>query len=268
MLELLLTFAFVLASGVVPEDLPSEAALAPAAPVIRTEHFSLRGIPLVTEEGAPPLGVDKGVMALRRVDTAGGRLYEREVTFSTGGIRVHHTEEIIGTDRRLVWREFRPYGARTWVAEWNTETGKSRTTGYGWKRGAHGRLGWSPEANKPACGPLELMDRMRDGRLSAGVKLAVVEPAAAALSDVEICREGGLLRARRADGSIVCVCPVPVLIADAEPGAAASAKGVSFSAGTILVPLLKEGYARARKRWFVPTRPAHESMLARIPRRR
>lgn len=264
MLDLLLTFVLTLASGMLPPSTPPGALQVAQAPVVRAEHFSLRGIPLLSAEGAPPLGADKGVMALRRADTEGRRLYEREVTFSTGGVRVHHTEEIIGTDRRLVWREFRPDGARTWVAEWNTETGKSSTTGYGWRRGAHGRLGWSPEANKPAFGPLELLDRMREGRLQPGEILAVVEPAAAALSDVRIYREGGFLKARRADGSLVCSCPVPDLALDAPP----IGNGVSFSAGTVLVPLQKERYGRARKRLFIPTRPAHERMLARIPGRR
>ncbi len=283
MLDLLLACVLILANGEAgPDLLPGPQSAQPAGPVVRAEYFAMHGLPIISNDGAPPLGAQRGVMALRRVDNPGRRLHEREVTFLSDGIRVHHSEEIIGTERRLVWREFRPDGARTWVAEWDTETGDSSTTGYGWRRGIHGTLGWSPEAEKPACGPLELMDRMREGLILPGETLALVEPAAAVLTDVEIFESDGLLEARRTDGSLVCVCPAmpapsPEARTGTEGGTTAalagptktpSTKGVSFSAGTVLVPLKQEGYARARKRWFVPTRPAHERMLARIPKRR
>jgi len=269
MLDLFLTFVLMLASGDIgPERPPQGRAQASPTPVVRVEYYSMRGVPLESEQGAPPLGAQKGVMALRRADTPDRRLHEREVTFSTGGIRVHHTEEIIGSGRRLVWREFRPDGARTWVAEWDTESGHSSTTGYGWRRRVHGSLGDSPEANPPACGPLELLDGMREGLLGPGQTLALVEPAAASLSDVQIVLVGELLQARRSDGSIVCVCPAPGGSESESSKGKTGMGNVTFSIGTVLVPTEKDDYARARKRWFIPTRPAHERMLVRIPERR
>ena len=46
------------------------------------------------------------------------QIHEREIVFRTGGLRLIQTEEVHGSERRLVWRELRPHGARTWTAAW------------------------------------------------------------------------------------------------------------------------------------------------------
>ncbi|MEE2941161.1 MAG: hypothetical protein VX460_12295, partial [Planctomycetota bacterium] len=77
-------------------------------------------------------GAERGVASCEVVRGLARVVHQREVVFSSGGVRLLQTEEIEGTRRRLVFRELRANGARTWVAEWDTQTGASATTGYGW----------------------------------------------------------------------------------------------------------------------------------------
>ena len=122
-------------------------------------------------------GTERGVASCEVVRGLTRIVHQREVVFSSGGVRLLQTEEIEGTRRRLVFRELRANGARTWVAEWDTRTGVSTTTGYGWRRPTHGTLGRTPENLPPAMGALELLDAVVD-RSHGGERLAVQGPVA------------------------------------------------------------------------------------------
>ena len=108
-------------------------------------------------------GTERGVASCEAVRGLTRIVHQREVVFPSGGVRLLQTEEIEGTRRRLVFRELRTNGARTWVAEWDTRTGASTTKGYGWRRPTHGTLGRTPENLPPAMGALEMLDQLERG---------------------------------------------------------------------------------------------------------
>ena len=242
---LLNTFAAALLS--LSPDLPADLESGPSHERrVDASHFELTK-DAVGDEPAEHVAV----IALRRIETEDKTLFEREVVFASSGIRVQHTEEVTGEHRRLVWREFRPTGARTWVAEWGPEIA-DKTTGYGWRRPVHEPLGRTPENRLPGVGPLELMFLLRDGGVEGGQAIALVDPTAARVIDVVVHEADGVLEARRADGTV-------------------GAAWASCASNVARVqPISEERFARSRGRWLVPTRPAHDRILSRIvwPERR
>ena len=174
---------------------------------------------------------------------------EREVLFAEGGLRLLLTEEITGDRRRLVWRELRSNGARTWVAEWGP--GGARVTGYGWRRPVHEELaGFDPASARRIAGPLELERGLEGGRFGAGDALWVVDPTAGRVTRVTIGAIQGGLAARRDDGTLLLAV---------EGGTVRFHDGVAAA-----LPIPGDAAARHRQRWMVESRPAHEVVLARI----
>lgn len=199
-------------------------------------------------------GEERGVASCEVVRGLTRVVHQREVVFPTGGVRLLQTEEIEGTRRRLVFRELRANGARTWVAEWDLASEASTTTGYGWRRATHGRLGRTPENVAPSMGALELQDRLERGLLRHGDELGLVDPATASVIDVHIEQRDGRLAALRVDGTEV------VGIDGSGPEGAVRLGGRAWSrADEALV-------ARLAGRWRVPIRANHERVLAAFRR--
>jgi len=174
---------------------------------------------------------------------------EREVLFAEGGLRLLLTEEITGDRRRLVWRELRSHGARTWVAEWGPDGG--RVTGYGWRRPVHEELaGVDLAGAHRIAGPLELERGLASGRFGAGEALFVVDPAAGRVLRVTVGAIDGGLEARRDDGTLLLAV---------EGGLVRFHDGAGE---TLAIP--EDAAARHRQRWMVESRPAHEVVLARV----
>lgn len=216
-------------------------ALSTSAPVearVTVTHYE------VTKETAGDEPVESvAVVALRRIASEHKTLYEREVVFASSGVRVLHTEEVVGEQRRLVWREFRPSGARTWVAEWGGDTA-AKSTGYGWRRPVHEPLACTPEDRAPEIGPLELTFLLREGGVEEGAAIALVDPTAARTVDVVVRRASGVLEARRSDGSLIA--------------------GWTRVGASDVAEISEDRFARCRRRWLVPTRPAHDRIMSRI----
>lgn len=175
-------------------------------------------------------------------------VHQREVVFPSGGVRLLQTEEIEGTRRCLVFRELRANGARTWVAEWDTRTGASTTTGYGWRRPIHGSLGRTPENLPPAMGALELLDRLERGLLRQGDEVGLVDPATAAVIDVRVDGRAVL----RADGTEVLGL-----------GGAGEDRAVRLG-GRIWSPAEEALVAKLAGRWRVPLTANHERVLTAL----
>lgn len=201
----------------------------------------------------------RAVISLRRIETDGKILFEREVVFADSGVRVLHTEVIVGEQRRLVWREFRPEGAHTWRAEWGGE-GRDHTTGYGWHRPVHGILQESLEARAPEMGPLELLYRMRRGELKDGQSVALVEPTAARTTDVWVHRDAQGSRALRVDQTLAVGFDWGELAIPESPEHSLRFHG----GGLIARPISDAEFTRRKGRWLIKSRPAHEALLARI----
>ncbi len=197
-------------------------------------------------------GTERGVASCEVVRGLTRIVHQREVVFSSGGVRLLQTEEIEGTRRRLVFRELRANGARTWVAEWDTRTGVSTTTGYGWRRPTHGTLGRTPENLPPAMGALELLDRLERGLLRRGDELGLVDPATAAVIDVRVSEGPRGPSVLRADGTEV------LGLAGAEANCAVRLGGRVWS------PTQEALAARLAGRWRVPVIANHERVLTAL----
>lgn len=221
-----------------------------------------------------PDGVDAfAVVALRRLERPGALLLEREVVFAEGGVRLLHTESIEADKRRLVWREFLPTGARTWTAEWRIDGDQLRTIAYGWHRPVHEWI----EGDVGMVGPLEMLDRMRRQQgplhLVDGESFAVVDPSAATVSEASVrtvdsveATDAVASEIRRADGSLVLDAMLATPDADASYAAIESLR---FGEGrAVCTPVDENEFQRRRARWRVDVVPAHEAILARIPKRR
>ena len=261
---LLNTFAIALLS--LSPDLPSGSEhRAEDGRWVQSSHFEL------TKEGKGDEPAENvAVVALRRIETKDKTLFEREVVFASSGVRVQHTEEVTGDHRRLVWREFRPTGARTWVAEWGPDV-VCKSTGYGWHRPVHEPLGRTPENRPPGVGPLELMFLLRGGGVEHGQTIALVDPTAARVVDVEVDCADGVLEARRADGTLGAGwVQRDVANVDRSQGVARQWIPSCASSAIDVEPIPEGRFARSRQRWLVPTRPAHDRILSRIvwPERR
>lgn len=194
-------------------------------------------------------GVERGVASCEVVRGLTRIVHQREVIFPSGGVRLLQTEEVEGTRRRLVFRELRANGARTWVAEWDTRTGASTTKGYGWRRPTHGTLGRTPENLPPAMGALELLDRLERGLLRQGDEVGLVDPATAAVIDVRVSGGPGGPRVLRADGTEV--------LGLGSPG---EDRAIRLG-GRVWSPAEEAVAARLAGRWRVPVRANHERVL-------
>ena len=208
-------------------------------PKVRSEEHCL----LLDEHGDA-----RAVVSTRAIVGPLRQVYERDTVFAETGLRLHHTEEVtlIGGRRRLVWRELRPGGGRTWVVEWDSTGAKS--TGYGWKRPVHETQ--SREEFERAVGPLELAYRLRTGDRVPGGEVRVVDPAASGVAKAQIkCSETGI-RVDRSDSTLLF-----------ELGTGT----VRFQDGPWVSRAIDSREAEQRReRWIIPIRPAHETVLAAI----
>ncbi|MEM1452463.1 MAG: hypothetical protein AAGI22_25385 [Planctomycetota bacterium] len=203
------------------------------------------------------------VLALRRLERGAVVLLEREVVFEESGIRVLHTERIDGDRRRLVWREFLPGGTRSWMAEWRTGGESARTIAYGWHRPVHESIDIEPGT----VGPLELLDALRRAPSEGRTEWTVLEPSAHTASSViarTVDGEAGAgevsIEARRADGTL--------LVGGRSSAPESALDELRFAdGGTVATSVTENEFHRRRVRWKVEVVPAHEAMLARIPRR-
>ena len=197
-------------------------------------------------------GTERGVASCEVVRGLTRIVHQREVVFPSGGVRLLQTEEIEGTRRRLVFRELRTNGARTWVAEWDTRTGASTTKGYGWRRPTHGTLGRTPENLPPAMGALEMLDQLERGLLRPGDELGLVDPATAAVIDVRVSRGPSGPSVCRADGTEVL-------------GLGAGGDGRAVRLGGRVWSRADEALAaRLAGRWRVPIVANHERVLGAL----
>lgn len=253
MLQVVLALALALASPSTPSGSAVEGAATRSGP--------WRSLTVQALARALPSETIRSTALLRRVDGEGLALVtgcsivgpirtvrEREVLFADGGLRLMLTEEVLGERRRLVWRELRAHGARTWVAEWGPSG--ARATGYGWRRPVHEPLAGHGAAAGPVVGPLELEAALREGRHDDGAALFVVDPSAGRVVRVTVGVAPGCLEARRGDGTLL------VAIEDGLP---------RFHDGTpAAISIPEDAAARHRQRWLVESRPAHEVVLAKI----
>jgi hypothetical protein len=178
----------VAASGSTHIELPPVA--------VRTEWFALarRGV---------PAGEPVAVLRLVRVDGAAETLLERDLVFREEGWRIHHTERLAGTVRRLVWRELGPGGALCTVCDWDlaaADGGLSlQEIGYGWERPTHGRR----TAAAPWIGPLEALEAARAGALEGLGPVTPVAPAGVAEGPAALSVEAGRLLTFELPGRLV-----------------------------------------------------------------
>lgn len=245
----MITSLLVLLSLVAPLAARGHDALGAALAGVRGSSAASYVLVVQGEERGA-LGEDT-VRSLRRV------VHQREVVFPDG-VRAVQTEELEGSRRRLVWREFRPDGARTWVAEWDRTTGRSTTTGYGWHRRTHGSLGRSPEAEPPGMGVLELTDLLARGRVGDGAEIALVDPSSASIVDVRVRVEGDVARALRRDGTVVVGCTV----------GPSGGEDLRWPRGGSRPwrAVERARFEQVAGGWRVPVRPAHEAVLAAVRR--
>lgn len=233
---------------------------------------------LVTDadiEGGTTEGAPIAVVALRSIERSSADgpsfLLEREVVFATGGLRVRHTETGHGASRRLVWREFLPDGSRTWIADWTSgQRGAAvRSIAYGWNRPVHERVMTEATSDRQVFGPLELLLGARDGDLTCGEAngvTAVIDPSAAAVIECHpsttLTESGTTVDLRRMDGTLL-------LGGDFGPAGesgAAAFTALRFSGRDATVePIDRIEFERLNSRWSVPSRRAHDAILAHIP---
>lgn len=176
------------------------------------------------------------------------QVHERDMLFATGGFRVHHTEEVTPRGRRVVWRELRPTGARSWTVR--VDASGANVTGYGWQRPIHETLaGWD---GSDLIGPLELSFALRTGMdVSApDARYRVIDPSAGRATDVRLVRAGDELRAQRIDGTDLFVLGPGTVRFQGDP--------------TSVRAIAREEAERLRRRWAFRSRPAHEVVLATI----
>lgn len=246
MLAALLPLALALAPAGARADGALDGAIGELSRGLLEARVS-EGRALVLRDAA---GIERGIASCEAVRGLARTVHQREVVFPSGGVRLLQTEEIEGTRRRLVFRELRANGARTWVAEWDTQTGASTTKGYGWRRPTHGCLGRTPENLPPAMGALELLDRLERGLLRRGDDLGLVDPATAAVIDVRVSQGPSGLSVRRADGTEV--------LGLEDEGRAVRLGGRVWSRADEALA------ARLAGRWRVPIVANHERVLTAL----
>ncbi|QDV08347.1 hypothetical protein Poly30_38850 [Planctomycetes bacterium Poly30] len=224
------------------------------------------------EEGEPIAAV-----ALRVIERQGGAgagaaefLYEREIVFAEGGLRIRHTETGQGASRRLVWREFLPSASRTWVADWTAgERGAEvRSIGYGWNRPVHETVMSHLELELPVFGPLEILHGLRTGGLwcgDAGGVLGVIDPSSASIieADRSVAPIGSeaLVDLRRPDGTLLLGADF-----DLRTGAFTALRLSDREASSRRIE--RAEFDRLNRRWTVESRRPYDAMLALIPARR
>lgn len=210
-------------------------------------------------------GVSRGALvSLRSITGLRRTVLEREIVFADSGVRIVETEELAGRRRTAVYREFRPTGSRTWIVKWTLgdRASAARTVGYGWDRPVHGALAAEAEGQDPVidAGRLELFFRGGRGRLAGD--LTTVDPASATAVRVRVERGAEPCRAVRANGGLLH----EVVRADEGSGPAIAAFRL-HGAGRVARPIEREHHLRLLRKWSIESRPAHEAMLALIPRR-
>lgn len=134
-----------------------------AAPALRSEYFLLEGptsrAPLEANAGDSAPDAAVAAVVWRRRASAAGEVLEREIVFRDDGVRVLHVEHTSGERPRLVWREVRPDGGRTWLAQWTADRSQVETTSWGGEERTHARL----DPGLPGAMPLELAELARRG---------------------------------------------------------------------------------------------------------
>ncbi|MEL6428237.1 MAG: hypothetical protein AAFR54_03605 [Planctomycetota bacterium] len=193
-------------------------------------------------------GEPRAVVRTRSLVAPLRQVHEREVLFAQGGLRMLHTEEVTPRGRRLVWRELRPDGARSWTVRWDAAS--ARVTGYGWRRPVHEAL--PGRAAGPFMGPLELADALRSGTFTEG-PVRVLDPSAARVVDARVERAGERVRVARPDGT---------LLFELGPGT------VAFQAAAPVRRAEQPEAERLLRRWSFERRSGHEAVLATIRRTR
>ncbi|MEM8710845.1 MAG: hypothetical protein AAGG01_07830 [Planctomycetota bacterium] len=209
-------------------------------------------------------------------------LFELDVVFKRGGMRIRHTESGRGAARRLVWRESLPKASRTWISDWDAVQGprSARVLSYGWHRPIHDVPVLAAEATLPVFGPLESLARFQGGaevRQGVAGRIAVVDPLAASIVAVAVesseTSATDRMELRRGDGTLLLGAARSTASPAAEPTAeVGEALGLSalFMSGRrgSCRRIERAEFERLERRWAVPTRRPYEAMLeAIVPRR-
>jgi len=152
-------FVSMVGSGAADE----RAAVEASAPALREEHFVLEvDAPAAGERAASRQRV--GLAVLRRRNDAAGEQTELDLRFEREETRVLHVERWRIGAPRLVWREWRPGGGRTVVAEPLAEADVVRVVEWGSTECA--RL--DVTARGGALLPLYFLELARRGEISSG----------------------------------------------------------------------------------------------------
>lgn len=129
-------------------------------------------------------GVSYGLVTREVHRTATKTLLEEQVLWRGAAAEIHLSEELLGDQRKIVWRELSQgrVPGRTWLLEcrgdgrWRSEFLGSTTRPVEWL-----------EPKRPVIGPLHLIDLLRAGVLPEE-ELALVDPLAAALIEIRVRR--------------------------------------------------------------------------------
>ena len=143
--------------------------IVPAERRVRAEYFLVEEAPAVAQPHED--AVDTAPVALvawRHVRSESSELLERDVYFREDGIRIRHSERLVapgaGGSPRLVFRELRRNGGRTWLAELDRAQRRVEITGWGGVHALHEV--WHFDAGVQM--PLALLELVRAGLVSEG----------------------------------------------------------------------------------------------------
>lgn len=136
---------------------------------LRTEYFLVEEAPASPRSGeAPEEPPPVAVVAWRHVRSESSELLEREVYFREDGLRLQHSERLVAHlaegSPRLVFREQRKDGGRTWFAQLDRAMRRMETTEWGGTHALH-------EVRQFEAGvrmPLALLELARTGLVSEG----------------------------------------------------------------------------------------------------
>lgn len=204
------------------------------------------------------------LVSLRSIVGLSRAVYEREIVFADLGVRIVETEEVVGQRRTVVYRELRPTGSRTWMVKWRAgdRVSEARTVGYGWDRPVHEGLRSGVPGVDPVldAGRLELL--FRHGTDLSWGSVVTVDPASGAAIRVDLEQSGERCRARRGDGT---------LLHEVTRSRTVGPQGIAsfrlHGAGRVARPIEEPERLSLFEKWRIESRPAHEVMLALIPRR-
>lgn len=170
-------------------------AAVPAERRVRAEFFLVEEAPAADLPGEDAVETAPvALVAWRRVRSESGELLERDVYFREDGIRIRHSERLAthvpGGLPRLVFRELRRKGGRTWLAELDRAQRRVEITEWGGVHALHEV--WHFDAGVQM--PLALLELVRAGLVSGG-RFECLEPLVGGTAAVFVTTHPGLVGA-------------------------------------------------------------------------